>query len=170
MHEYAEILPAGTKLRMLGDRILLRPLDVHWSDRIIVARHGRPVRGEVVAIGRGHHTQKYKAGPKGPRSIVEYSRHFRPTEVRVGDVVELGGLNVFDGEGYQFPQVVIGTELFLIVTERDVAGVIVKACSDYRGDYANLDDDGCVNCGEPLLSHEVSNYLRPMVAGCGVQR
>lgn len=44
-------------------------------------------------------------------------------QVKPGDVVELGGLNVFDGLGYNFPQVVIGTELFIIAQEQDVAFV-----------------------------------------------
>jgi co-chaperonin GroES (HSP10) len=126
MNDHAEILPADTKLRMLGDRVLVRPLDVQWSQHIIVARHGRPVRGEVIAIGRGHYPIKYKAGPKGPRSLMDYSKHFQPTEVKPGDIVELGGLNIFDGEGYSFPQVIIGTERYLIVTERDVAAVIER--------------------------------------------
>jgi co-chaperonin GroES (HSP10) len=124
MSDHAEILPAGTKLRMLGDRVLLKPLDVKWSERVIVARHGRPVRGEVMAVGLGQYPIKYKAGPKGPRSLMDYSKHFQPTEVKPGDIVELGGLNVFDGHGYEFPQVIIGIERYLIVTERDVAAVL----------------------------------------------
>jgi hypothetical protein len=55
---------------------------------------------------------------------MDYSKHFRPVDVKVGDIVELGGLNVFDGEGYQFPEVLVGTETMLVCSERDVAGVI----------------------------------------------
>lgn len=45
---------------------------------------------------------------------------FIRTEVKPGDIVELGGLNVYDGQGYNFPEVVIGTETFLIAQEQDV--------------------------------------------------
>lgn len=124
MDEQAEILPTNAKLRLLGDRVLIRPLEWDASTIIIAIRHGRPVRGEVVAVGPGCHPKKYKAGPKGPRSLMDYSNRFQPTELRPGDIVELGGLNVFDGQGYQFPEVIIGTERHLIITEKDVAGVI----------------------------------------------
>ncbi len=42
----------------------------------------------------------------------------------MGDVVELGGLNIFDGKGYEFPPVMVGLESMLIATERDVVGVV----------------------------------------------
>lgn len=120
----AEILPATAQLRMIGDRILLRPLDVQWSDHIIVARKGRPVRGEVMAVGPGRHPLKYKPSTKPGHKLAVLTGRFQPTEVKVGDIVELGGLNVFDGEGYSFPEVIIGGERMLIITERDVAGVV----------------------------------------------
>lgn len=56
-------------------------------------------------------------------------------QVKPGDVVELGGLNAFDGLGYNFPQVVIGTELFIIAQEQDVAFVDespLAVASSYR--------------------------------------
>ncbi len=111
-------------LRMMGDRILLRPLKWEPSKIIDVVRHGRPLRGQVMAVGPGHNPIKYKDGPSGKRSSMDYSKKFRPTEVKVGDIVELGGLNIFDGKGYDFPQVVVGNETFLVITERDVAGVV----------------------------------------------
>lgn len=120
----AEILPETTKMRMLGDRILLRPLDVQWSEHIIVARAGRPVRGEVVAVGPGRYPIKYKPSNKPGHKLAVLKGRFQPTEVKVGDIVELGGLNVFDGQGYEFPTVIVGGERMLIVTERDVAGVV----------------------------------------------
>lgn len=120
----AEIFPEGTKLRMMGDRILLRPLDVKWSERIVVAREGRPVRGEVLAVGPGRHPIKYKPSSKPGHRMATLANNFQPTEIKVGDIVELGGLNVFDGRGYEFPEVIVGAERLLIVTERDVAGVL----------------------------------------------
>lgn len=117
-------------LRMRGDRILLKPLDwngapVHGEGtRIHVVRSGRPVRGMVVAVGPGiHPVSKRIKSADGKKQRIEFSKRFQPTEVRVGDVLELGGLNIFDGTGYQFPEVTVNGELHIIVTERDVAGV-----------------------------------------------
>lgn len=114
----------ASQVRMLGDRILLRPLKWEPSKILEVVRHGRALRGEVMAIGPGMHPMKYKAHPDGKRKIADYSKRFRPTEVKVGDIVELGGLNVFDGAGYSFPEVIVGTETMLVCSERDVAGVV----------------------------------------------
>jgi co-chaperonin GroES (HSP10) len=118
--QQAEILPAGTKLRLLRDRILLKPLDWKPSEIVEVIRHGRPVRGEVIAIGAGTHKRTYA---KDRKSFKE-GKHFIPTELKPGDVVELGGLNVFDGRGYAFPEVIIGTERHIICQEQDVAMVV----------------------------------------------
>lgn len=126
-------LPAGpthyacehaSQLRMRGDRLLVRPLKWEPSKIIEVVRHGRPLRGEVIAVGPGIYPVSKRVNLSDGRRRVEFSRHFRPTEVRVGDVVELGGLNIFDGNGYQFTEVLVGAETMLICTERDVAGVI----------------------------------------------
>lgn len=111
-------------MRMVGDRILLKPLDWDASKTVIAIRHGRPVRGEVIAVGAGMHPIKYKANAMGKKGSMDYSKHFRPTEVKVGQVVELGGLNVYDGAGYSFPEVVIGTERHIICSERDVCGIV----------------------------------------------
>lgn len=112
-------------LRMMGDRILLRPLDWDASKTIIAIRHGRPVRGEVVAVGPGCYPNRYKTGQKDGKDYRKSyaTKGFRPTEVKPGDIVELGGLNVFDGKGYMYQEVVVGTELHLIVSEKDVACV-----------------------------------------------
>lgn len=114
------------EMRMTSDRILLRPLAWEPSKLIEVVRFGRPLRGEVMAIGPGHHPISKRINQADGRRRVEYSRHFRPTEVKVGDIVELGGLNIFDGRGYDFPEVIVGNETMVICTERDVAMVIEK--------------------------------------------
>lgn len=111
------------QVRMLGDRILLRPLAWKPSEILEVVRRGRTLRGEVMAIGPGMHPIKYRPHPDGKRKIADYRKRFRPTEVKVGDVVELGGLNVFDGQGYAFPEVIVGIETMIVCTERDVAVV-----------------------------------------------
>lgn len=114
------------QVRMLSDRILLKPLAWEPSKLLEVVRFGRPLRGEVMAVGPGHNPLKYKPGPKGKRQYMNYSKHFRPTEVKVGDIVELGGLNQFDGQGYQFTEVVVGVEKMLICSERDVALLVTS--------------------------------------------
>lgn len=111
------------QFKPMGDRILLRPLAWKPSEILEVVRHGRTLRGEVMAIGKGHNPLKYKT--RGDKTkTMDYSAHFRPVDVKVGDVVELGGLNAFDGAGYQFAEVIVGTELMIVCTERDVAGVV----------------------------------------------
>lgn len=113
-------------LRMIGDRILVKPLpwegeSVHGKDsRVHVVRNGRPLRGLVIAVGPGHNPIKYKPNAQGKRGLMDYSRHFRPTEVKPGDIVELGGLNQYDGKGYQFTEVIYDGEPHVICSERDV--------------------------------------------------
>lgn len=113
-------------IRLMGDRILLKPLDwqgeeVHGQGaRIHVVRSGRTLRGTVIAVGPGHNPIKYKPNAMGKRAKMDYSRHFRPTDVKPGDVVELGGLNVFDGKGYQFTEILYNGEKHIICSERDV--------------------------------------------------
>ncbi len=108
---------------MLKDRILIQPLDWDASKAIIAIRHGRPVRGTVKAVGPGTHPKKYKINGEGQRQSFEYSKYFQPTEVQVGDVVELGGLNIYDGKGYQFQEIMIGTDAHIIIQEADICGV-----------------------------------------------
>lgn len=111
-------------IRMMGDRILLKPLAWEPSKILEVVRFGRPLRGTVVAVGRGHNPIKYKTNAQGKRAQMDYSKHFRPTEVKPGDVVELGGLNQYDGKGYQFTEVLYNGEPHIVCSERDVCIVV----------------------------------------------
>lgn len=110
------------QIRLLGDRILLKPLAWEPSKILEVVRFGRALRGAVMAVGPGHNPLKYRK--VNGKKLMDYSKRFRPTEVRVGDIVELGGLNIFDGKGYEFPEVLVGTERMLIATERDVTMIV----------------------------------------------
>lgn len=107
------------KLRMVKDKLLLKPLDWDASSIIIALRSGRPVRGIVVAIGPGCYPKLYNRD----RSKCWDSKVYRPTQVGVGDIVELGGLNVFDGQGYSFQEVIYEGIKHLICSEKDVAVV-----------------------------------------------
>lgn len=110
-------------IRPLRDQIFLRPLDWDASKIIIAIRHGNAVRGEVVAVGPGRYQWKRKKGGKDKPDVVYETDVFVPTEVKVGDIIELGGLNIFDGQGYAFDEVTYGNEVLLICSERDVCGV-----------------------------------------------
>ena len=120
-------------LRMLGDRILLRPLDWKASEVIIAIRHGRPVRGEVVAVGPGKWVKRYVSGKRDGKDFRKsYETNvFLKTELKPGDIVNIGGLNIFDGAGYMaLLEVIVGTETLLIFQEADVA--VVEDSSSHR--------------------------------------
>lgn len=122
------IIAAGQTLRMLRDNILLEPLDWHPSHVIELVRFGRPLRGIVKAIGPGCYKKvwTYITTPDGNRQRSSYkdTMIFQPTDVRVGDVVELGGKEAFDGEGYKFEDLMIDGKTHLLVTEKDVCGIV----------------------------------------------
>lgn len=113
-------------LRPLRDKIVVKPLDWEPSKIISVVRKGRPLRGTIVAVGPGTYLKKYRKDANGQRKSFTLSPFFQRTEVKPGDVVELGGLNQFDGLGYQFAEVVLNGELHLICSEKDVC-VVVEA-------------------------------------------
>jgi co-chaperonin GroES (HSP10) len=113
-----DYLPAGTKLRPLRDQIVVKPLN--WEPSKIIAIAGdkrKPLRGVVVAVGPGCYPKIYNKD----RSKVWDSKQFRPCDVKVGDTVELGGLEL---DGYLFPTIMIGNERHVLCREADVAGVL----------------------------------------------
>lgn len=103
-------------IKPLGDRMIVRPLKVELSTTIEAHWRGRTLRGEVVAIGPGEFPNRYNSD----RSKVWKSKVFRPTEVKVGDIVELGGLDI---GGYAFPRIMYRGEEHIIASEKDVAGI-----------------------------------------------
>ena len=113
------------RIKPLRDQIILEPLDWCPSETIRVAYQGRPVRGIVKAIGPGRYLKKYN-GPKGKRTKAWLGNTFIPTEIKVGDVVELGGLELGTGvmRGYAFQTFIWGTKEHLICTEQDITGVV----------------------------------------------
>lgn len=121
MADRCEIV-TGT-LRMLGDRLLIKPLDWRPSHVLDVVTNRRPFSGRVVAAGPGKYPKRRTPTNDPKVTRLTLRNRYQPTEVRVGDVVELGGLNVFDGQGYQFPEVTLNGERHLIISEQDVCGV-----------------------------------------------
>lgn len=142
-------------LRMRGDRILVEPIDWDASKTIIAIRRGDPVRGKALAVGPGIYPVSKRIPIEGGRKTrVEFSTRFRPTEVKVGDILELGGLNIFDGKGYQFPKVVVNGVSCIIVTERDVAGIRDdfserEAAEMLTGSWPPRPAHGNCSCGIP---------------------
>jgi hypothetical protein len=113
-------LPAGTKLKMQRDRVLVRVLPWKPSSIIDVQYHGRDLRGEVVAIGPGRHPWVYihekDIHGRVVKTIQREAKHFERTELKPGDIVELGGLEL---RGYAFARLMIGNVPHIIIQEAD---------------------------------------------------
>lgn len=111
------ISPTQT-IRPLRDQILVRPLQWTPSRTIQIAGDTRrTLRGTVIAVGPGTYQWKYNRD----RSKRWQSKYFQRTEVKVGDIVELGGL---ENGGYEFPTISIGNELHVLCSERDICGIV----------------------------------------------
>ena len=111
------LIPKSTRLRPLRDTIIVEPLDWEPSKLIQVVYRGTALRGIVRAVGPGRYPLKYD-GPKGKRTRSWESQAFRKTEVKVGDTVELGGLEL---GGYLFTTILWGGKPHIICSEQDVA-------------------------------------------------
>lgn len=117
-NETCTIVPREAKIRPLRDQIIVEPLDWQPSQIILVAgTHTKPLRGIVCAVGPGVYPKRYN-GRKGQRTKSWDSKAFRPCDVRVGDVVELGGLEI---GGYLHQTFLWGTREMVICREEDVA-------------------------------------------------
>jgi hypothetical protein len=104
-------------IRCLRDHIVVEPLDIDHGTMMQLVYRGEPVRGRVLAVGPGHFQKKYN-GPKGKRTKSWDSKHFTPCDVRVGDLVDLGGLEI---EGYLFVRIRWGSLDCVLCREADVA-------------------------------------------------
>jgi len=118
-NECFDSVPASSHIRPLRDQILLEPIAWPFSDIIQVVYTGRPLRGIVRAVGPGHYRKLYD-GRKGQRTKSWDSRYFTPCEVKVGDVVQLGGLDI---QGYLFQTVRWGDKEMVICRENDITGI-----------------------------------------------
>lgn len=109
----------GRRLRPLRDQIIVKPLPLELGDRLRAHWHGEIVRGRVIAAGPGCYPRIHRRGIKDgkPYHTIHESRVFRPTVVRVGDIVRLGGEDI---GGYLFPQVWAEGDWCAICREEDV--------------------------------------------------
>jgi hypothetical protein len=114
------IVAAHESIRCLRDQIIVEPIGVEHSKILQVIEHKRPLRGIVKAVGPGHYPKRYDHPDKHKRTKMWDSRHFQPTEVKIGDIVELG---MVDGDGYAFQTFLWGDKVHLVCREADVAGV-----------------------------------------------
>jgi hypothetical protein len=109
-------------IRCLRDHMIVEPLDWTPSKIIVVAGYqGEALRGIVRAIGPGTCPKRYD-GPKGKRTKSWDSKAFRPCDVKVGDTVEFGGLEL---GGFLHPTIIWGTREMVLAREEDVVGVAV---------------------------------------------
>lgn len=115
-NESFDALPAQAKIKPLRDQIILEPIPWPFSEVLEVVYRGRPLRGKVKAIGPGTYQKRYD-GPKGRRSKSWDSKHLTPCDVKVGDIVQLGGLSI---DGYLFPTFRWGNQEHVVCREADV--------------------------------------------------
>jgi hypothetical protein len=113
-------VPADKTIRCLRDQMIVEPLDVDHRVSIIIKEFTKPLRGIVKAVGPGHYPKRYDHPDKHKRTKTWDSKAFQPTQVQVGDVVELGG---YEYGGYNFQTFFWGDKLHLICREADVSGI-----------------------------------------------
>jgi co-chaperonin GroES (HSP10) len=117
-------------IRPLHDFIVVEPMDVEHSLILDVIENTKPLRGLVKAVGPGHYPLCYDAIEKNKRTKMWRSDVFQPTNVKVGDVVELGAVRI-DGRvvGYSFQQIMWGSKMHIICREADVSGVVEEVAA-----------------------------------------
>lgn len=139
-HDGNTYVLAEAKIRCLRDHIIVEPLDVPHSKVLEIVENTRPVRGIVKAVGPGHYPKRYDHPEKHRRTKMWDSSAFQPTEVKVGDVVELGGIEF---KGYSFQTFLWGDKTHLICREADVSGVCMPPCPGNDPLCPCQDGDAC---------------------------
>lgn len=114
------------KIRPLREKLIVRPLPPALSQTIATDWNGEAVRGIVVAAGPGTYPRIHEKGVKNgvPFRRVRDLRAFRPCDVRVGNVVQLGGMEL---GGYLWPHILIDGVDHIICSEQDVCGIETDA-------------------------------------------
>lgn len=117
----------GATITPKHDYIVVEPLEVEHSMILAVVENIKPVRGIVKAVGPGHYPMCYDHPDKHRRTKMWRSKTFQPTQIKVGDIVELG--SVKEGGrivGYSFQQIMWGTKMHIMCREADVSGVVTS--------------------------------------------
>lgn len=123
------------KIQPKHDYIVVEPLGVEHSQILTVIEHTKPLRGVVKAVGPGHYPLCYDHPDKHKRTKMWRSKTFQPTQIKVGDIVELGAVKI-DGKvsGYSFQQIMWGSKMHIMCREADVSGVVVTDSDLYPMD------------------------------------
>jgi len=113
------------KIQPLHDYIVVEPLPIEHSKILLVVEEIKPVRGIVKAVGPGHFPLRYDHPDKHRRTKMWRSKTFLPTQVKVGDIVELGSVQL-EGRyvGYSFQQIYWGNTMHIMCREADVSGIV----------------------------------------------
>lgn len=119
-------VPAEASIRCLRDHIVVEPLPVEHSEILDVIEHCKPMRGIIKAVGPGCYPKRYNHPDKHRRTKMWDSKYFQPTEVKVGDIIELGSPQ--GARGYNFQSFLWGDKLHIICREPDIAGVVCDGC------------------------------------------
>lgn len=125
--ETLAFIPADVVVRPVLNKLLVQAKDVIRSRTILVLDHSKPLRGIVLAAGPGCNPKKYDHRDKQKRTKFEYSKRFRPNEIKVGDEIEVGGDEI---GGYSFETVMYGDRFCFWCYEDDVAAVVVPDAVD----------------------------------------
>lgn len=110
------------QIRPLREKLIVKPLPPSLSQTIAANWNGEAVRGEVIATGPGTYPNIHEKGIKDgkPYRRVRQLSAFRPCDVKVGDIVQLGGMEI---GGYLWPHILINGEDHIVCSEQDVAGI-----------------------------------------------
>jgi len=119
-NELLTFVRADENIRCLRDHIVVEPLGIDHGTSLDVVYRGKPVRGVVRAVGPGTYPKRYN-GRKGQRTKSWDSKQFRPCDLKVGDIVDLGGLEL---GGYLFTRILWGERDVVVCREEDVAIVV----------------------------------------------
>lgn len=122
-HDGNTFIYAHEKIRPLRDWMVIEPLPVAHSSILVVLEDMKPTRGLVKAIGPGCYPKKYDHPDKHKRTKMWDSKHFLPTQIKVGDIVDLGGREI---KGYAFQSFLWGDKPHLMCREPDVCGVEIR--------------------------------------------
>ena len=118
-------IPADTQIRPLRDQMVVEPYGVTHSRVLIVLDTAtKLIHGKVLAIGPGLYPRQYDHQERKKRTKTWHGMVFRPTEVKIGDIVHLDGRQTGKAafEGFYW-----GNRYCIHAREEDVAGVEVAA-------------------------------------------
>jgi hypothetical protein len=110
------------EIHPIRDFLIVKPMPPALSQTIAADWNGEAVRGKVIKAGPGCYPNIHERGFKDgtPYRRVRQSKVYRPTEVKPGDVVQLGGMEI---GGYLWKHVWLDGEDHILIDEDDVCFV-----------------------------------------------